>query len=65
MTINKTESIYKVLYFDSNYISGRSLYKYANNTLYLAAKRDYKINDAPFNYVTAITKFDIQYQSDE
>ena len=65
MTINKTESIYKVLYFYSNYISGRSLYKYANNTLYLAAKRDYKINDASFNYVTAITKFDIQYQSDE
>ena len=65
MTINKTELIYIVLYFDSNYISGKSLYKYANNTLYLAAKRDYKINGASINFVTAITKFNIQNQSDE
>ena len=65
MTINKTELIYKVIYFNSNFISGQSLYKYANNTLYLAAKRDYKINGNSINFVTAITKFSIQYQRDE
>ena len=65
MTINKTEFIYINSYFNSNSPPGLSLYKYANNTLYLAANKDYKIRDAPFNYVTAVTKFDIQYQSDE
>ena len=57
--------IYINSYFNSNSPPGLSLYKYANNTLYLAANKDYKIRDAPFNYVTAVTKFDIQYQSDE
>ena len=64
-TINKTESIFTALYFNSNYLPNLSIYKYVNNTLYLAAVRNYNLSDAPFNYVTAITKFDIQYQSDK
>ena len=65
MTINKTELIFTVLYFNSDYTRGKSLYKYANNTLYLAANKHYQISNDPFNFVTAISKFNIQYQSDE
>ena len=39
MKINKTEFIYINSYFDTNSPPGISLYKYANNTLYLAAKK--------------------------
>ena len=65
ITINKTDFIFIDIYFSSNYTNSLSLYKYVNNNLYLAVNRNYKISDAPFNYVTAITKFSIQYQSDE
>ena len=65
MTINNTELIFIEEYFNSKYILGLSLNKYANNTLYLAIKRDYKISNDPFNFVTAITKFSFQYKSDE
>ena len=65
MTIDNTETIYTVLYFNSSFSQSKSLYKYANNTLYLVANRNYAISDAPFNFVTAVTKFNIQNQSDE
>ena len=65
MKINKTEFIYINSYFNSDSPIGLSLYKYANNTLYLAAKKNYNITDSSFNFVTSITKFDIQYRSDE
>ena len=41
-----------------------TVFKYEHSTLYLAAKRNYKISDDPYNFVTAITKFSFQYQSD-
>ena len=65
MTINKTESIFTDLYFKSDYTRVPSLYKNINNTLYLSSKRDYDLSDDPFNYVTAITKFNIPYQNDD
>ena len=65
MTINNTESIYGVVYFNFDYNSTLMLYKYTNNTLYLASKKVYYISDTTYNIMTAITKFDIQYQTDE